>query len=119
VLPERITLGTLRFEKGFYNMRHSIFTTGPELPALLETMHPMFEPKVFDGFQRPKWGKYSFSEDKRVEIFKYIIDQIRKFSDCKIALCKESSDLWNRVGLELSRCSCVCQLENADMAISG
>jgi spore photoproduct lyase len=28
VSPERVTLGTLRFEKGFYNMRHSIFTTG-------------------------------------------------------------------------------------------
>jgi spore photoproduct lyase len=116
VSPERITLGTLRFEKGFYNMRNSIFSTGPELPSLLETMNPMFEPKVFDGFQRPKSGKYSFLDDKRAEIFRYIIGQIRKFSDCKIALCKESAHLWNRVGLELSRCSCVCQLDYADMA---
>ena len=116
VAPERVTLGTLRFEKGFYNMRNSIFTTGPELSSLLETMHPMFEPKIFDGFRSPKSGKYSFSDDKRAEIFRYIICQIRKFSDCKIALCKESADLWNRVGLELSRCSCVCQLEYADMA---
>ena len=119
VSPERITLGTLRFEKGFYNMRHSIFTTGPALPALLESMNPMFAPKVFAGFQRQRSGKYSFSDDKRAEIFIYIIDQIRKFSDCKIALCKESADLWNRAGLELSRCSCVCQLYYADMAISG
>jgi len=116
VSPERITLGTLRFEKGFYNMRNSIFITGPELPSLLETMNPMFEPKVFDGFRRPKSGKYSFSDDKRVEIFRYIIGQVRKFSDCKIALCKESDDLWSRVGLELSRCSCVCQLDYVDMA---
>jgi spore photoproduct lyase len=116
VAPERITLGTLRFEKGFYYMRNSIFKTGPELLSLLETMHPMFPPKIFDGFQSPKLGKYSFSDDKRAEIFRYIIGQIRKFSDCKIALCKESADLWNRVGLELSRCSCVCQLDYADMA---
>jgi spore photoproduct lyase len=115
VLPERITLGTLRFEKGFYNMRKSIFTTGPELPSLLETMHPMFPPKVFYGFQRPKSGKYSFSEEIRIEIFKYIINQIRKYSDCKIALCKESPVLWNRLGLELSRCSCVCQFDYADI----
>ena len=116
VSPERITLGTLRFEKGFYNMRNSIFTTGPELSSLLETMHPMFPPKAFTGFQRPKSGKYSFSNDKRAEIFKYIIKQIRGYSDCKIALCKESEDLWKRVGLELSRCSCVCQLDYVDMA---
>ena len=116
VSPERITLGTLRFEKGFYNMRNSIFTTGPELTSLLENMHPMFPPKIFDGFQSPKWGKYSFSDDKRAEIFRNIIGQIRKFSDCKIALCKESAVLWKRVGLELSRCSCVCQLDYADMA---
>jgi spore photoproduct lyase len=116
VSPDRITLGTLRFEKGFYNMRNSIFTTGPELPSLLETMQPMFPPKAFSGFQRPKSGKYSFLDDKRADIFRYIIGQIRKFSDCKIALCKESADLWKRVGLELSRCSCVCQLDYADMA---
>jgi spore photoproduct lyase len=117
VSPERITLGTLRFEKGFYNMRNIIFTTGSELPSMLETMNPMFPPKKFDGFQSPKSGKYSFSDDKRAEIFSYIICQIRKFSDCKIALCKESAVLWKRVGLDLSRCSCVCQLEYADMAI--
>jgi len=116
VAPERITLGTLRFEKGFYNMRNSIFKTGPELPSLLESMHPMFPPKAFTGFQRPKSGKYSFTDDKRAEIFRYIIGQIRKFSDCKIALCKESASLWMRVGLDFSRCSCVCQLEYADMA---
>ncbi|MCD6582275.1 MAG: hypothetical protein J7K90_10770, partial [Desulfuromusa sp.] len=60
--------------------------------------------------------KYSFSDEKRVEIFDFSINEIRKFSDCRIALCKESADVWNRVGLELSRCSCVCQLDYADMA---
>jgi spore photoproduct lyase len=117
VTPERITVGTLRFEKGFYNMRKSIFTTGPELTSLLENMHPMFPPKIFGGFQRPKSGKYSFSDDQRAEIFSFIINEIRRNSDCKIALCKESANLWNKLGLELSRCTCVCQLEHADMAI--
>jgi spore photoproduct lyase len=116
VSPERITLGTLRFEKGFFNMRNSIFTTGPELPSILESMQPMFPPKAFTGFQRPKSGKYSFSDDERAKIFSFIINEIRRYSDCKIALCKESACLWNRVGLELSRCACVCQLDYADMA---
>ena len=75
----------------------------------------MFEPKLFQGMRNPKVGKYSFSEDKRTEIFKFAIDEIRKYSDCKIALCKESASVWENTGLEASRCSCVCQLDYADM----
>ena len=47
ISPERITLGTLRFEEGFYNMRKTIFTTGQELPNFLAQMKPMFPPKLF------------------------------------------------------------------------
>jgi spore photoproduct lyase len=115
VSPERITLGTLRFEKAFYNMRKTIFNTGPELPKMVDTMVPMFEPKVFPGAKAPKMGKYSFSEATRIEIFDFVIKEIRRYSDCRIALCKESADVWERVGLDLSRCSCVCQLDYAEM----
>jgi spore photoproduct lyase len=115
VSPERITLGTLRFEKGFYNMRNSIFTTGTELKSYLDGMIPMFEPKLFPGTKFPKSGKYSFTVEKRTEIFRFIIDEIRKYTDCKIALCKESSEVWENTGLDVSRCSCVCQLDYADL----
>jgi len=115
--PERVTIGTLRFEKGFYNMRRSIFTTGPELPRLMEKMQPMFAPKIFPGSKTPKSGKYSFSAENRSEIFSYIIDEIRKYSGCPIALCKESTDVWQKVGLDLSRCRCVCQLNSVDMTL--
>ena len=115
VSPERVTLGTLRFEKAFYNMRNSIFTTGPKLPEMVDTMVPMFEPKVFPGGKAPKTGKYSFNEATRTEIFRFVIEEIRKYSDCRIALCKESANVWERVGLDLSRCSCVCQLDYAEM----
>ena len=118
VAPDRITIGTLRFEKGFYDMRNTFFTSGPELPGYLEHMIPMFEPKVMAGSDRPKSGKYSFSEQKRIEIFKFIIDEIRKYSDCLIALCKESANLWNELNLDLTHCSCVCQLDHADMSVS-
>ena len=116
VSPERMTLGTLRFENGFHKMRNSIFTSGPELPALLDQMSPMFEPKVFQGSKRPKIGKYSFSEEERGDIFRFIIGEIRKYSECKIALCKESVSVWKKTGLQLSKCSCACQLDYADMA---
>jgi len=42
ITPERITLGTLRFEEGFYNMRNSIFTSGPELPNFLVTFKSVY-----------------------------------------------------------------------------
>ena len=115
ILPERLTLGTLRFEKGFYAMRKSIFMTGAELPAIMEGMMPMFDPKVFEGSKKPKIGKYSYLEEKRIEIFDFVIREIRKYSDCPIALCKESAFVWEQVGLDLSRCQCVCQLDYADM----
>ncbi len=116
VSPERITLGTLRFEPGFYNIRNKIFNTGPVLPEVLGNMKPMFTPKSFPGKKRPKAGKYSFSEDQRTEIFNFAITEIRKYSNCKIALCKESASVWENTELEPSRCSCVCQLDHADMS---
>jgi len=115
IQPERVTLGTLRFEEGFHRMRQSIFTTGPDLPGYLERMEPMFPPMVVPGMKKPKVGKYSFTEDERAEIFDYVLGEVRKRSDCRVALCKESAAVWNRVGLPLSRCACVCQFESADM----
>lgn len=115
VSPERMTIGTLRFENGFHKLRNRIFTTGPSLPALLEKMTPMFEPKTFPGKTRRSEGKYSFSEPVREEIFNFVMREIRKYSDCDIALCKESAAVWKNLGLDLSDCRCVCQLDGADM----
>jgi spore photoproduct lyase len=116
VRPERITLGTLRFEDGFYKMRDSIFKSGPELRAIIKDMQPMFEPKLYPGKKRPSVGKWSFSEEKRIEIFNFAINEIRKYSDCKIALCKESASVWDALDLSRSECSCVCQFDFADMS---
>ena len=125
VSPERVTLGTLRFENGFYNnirknwnTRKSLLTTGPELPRMMEDMQPMFPPKMFPGSKQPKSGKYSFTEEKRTEIFTFAVSEIRKYSDCRIALCKESENVWHQVGLDVSRCSCVCQLDYAKIPVS-
>ena len=84
----------------------------------MEDMEPMFSPKVFPGNKQPKAGKYSFSEEKRSEIFRFALNEIRKYSDCRVALCKESENVWTDVGLDLSRCSCVCQLDYAEMSLN-
>jgi spore photoproduct lyase len=109
-----VTIGTLRFEEGFYKMRNTFFQS-PELVRFVDGMVPMFSPKLFLGTKRPKSGKYSFSEEKRAEIFSFVIAEIRKYSNCPIALCKESERVWKRVGLQLSSCQCACQLDPVDM----
>jgi len=116
ISPETVTLGTLRFEEGFYRMRNALFSKGTEAAQYLDDMEPMFPPKLFPGAKRPKSGKYSFTEEKRSEIFNFVIKEIRKYSNCPIALCKESASVWNRLGLPLSECRCVCQLDSVDMS---
>jgi spore photoproduct lyase len=42
VSPERVTLGTLRFEPGFHKIRRKLVTTGEDLLGYMERMKPMF-----------------------------------------------------------------------------
>jgi spore photoproduct lyase len=112
IKPERITLGTLRFEKGFYIQRASIFTTN-DLINFADTMIPMFEPLEVEnenGKSKISVGKYSFQEIHRIDIFNFAISEIRKFTDVPIALCKESSSVWTQVGLDPNFNQCVCQI---------
>ena len=70
VQPERVTIGTLRFEKPLYHMlRKSTLTSNQELQKYLEIMQPMFTPKIFPGKKLPTGGKYSFPGAQRTEIF--------------------------------------------------
>ncbi len=116
VTPERITIGTLRFQQNMYNSREHFFPKGSGIWEFVKQMEPMFPPKVFVEGCRPKSGKYSFLEEERVRIFKFVKREIRKHSDCPIALCKESANVWDKVGLKVSRCRCVCQLDRVDMS---
>ena len=111
VSPERMTLGTLRFEENFYRMRDALFTTGRALRDMAEGMEPMFPPAAVPHKRRPAGGKYSFPASQRVEIFNHVIQEIRKRSDCTIALCKEDPAVWEAAGLSPSRCDCVCRLD--------
>jgi spore photoproduct lyase len=115
IQPDRITLGTLRFEPEFYKLRKNIFAEGSDLPKILEEMRPMFETKRMSN-GKESVGKYSYTEEKRLEIYSLIIGEIRKYSDCPIALCKESARVWDGLGLDRSKCSCVCQYNYVNMS---
>jgi len=113
VKPERITLGTLRFEGQFYKMR-DVILSHPKLKEIVGTMVPMLDEIKLPGGGK-SIGKYSFQVDQRIEIFKFAVEEIRKYSDCDIALCKEIAPVWEAVGLDLKECMCVCQYDCADM----
>ncbi len=114
IAPESVTIGTLRFEEEFHDNRQNLLRSD-ELLHYLDEMEPMFSPKMFPKKKRPKSGKYSFKENARTGIFSFVIAEIRKHSNCPIALCKESANVWNAVKLPLSDCQCVCQLYPVDM----
>jgi len=107
--PERITLGTLRLEDAFYKNRDNLLQHA-HVKDFANTMVPMLEKDASGSV-----GKYSFPYEQRVELFKHAIKEIRKYSDCDIALCKETKEVWEAVGLDLKECKCVCKYDSADM----
>ena len=109
VNPERITVGTLRFEESFFRMKHQLLETGPEIFHIMETMEPMLTPVSVAGKHRLSRGKFSFPDSRRVEIFRFVCERIRKHSDCPVALCKETREIWQKVGLNGDRIQCACQ----------
>ncbi len=88
---------------------------------MMEEMRPMFEPKIIRSSKSKKGfkksiGKYTFPEKVRIELFDFVIREIRKHSDCQVAICKDTEYVWKRVGLELSDFRCMCQFSGADLS---
>jgi len=131
VAPERVTLGTLRFEEAFMKNRNAILGTrdaDARLLAEMERMVPMLPPARVptrkpdkDGGAKTKEsvGKYSYPEDVRVELFRFAIGEIRRYSDGPVALCKEVERVWRAVGLDPAHCKCVCQFGDAKLFPDG
>ena len=127
IAPQRITLGTLRFEEQFYKNREALVgqeETGLRLLTEMKQMAPMLPPMEVPTGKRDKYGrpqmktsvgKYSYPEALRVEIFRFAISEIRKHFAGPVALCKETVDVWRAVGLDPRRCACVCQYDAADL----
>lgn len=112
IAPDRVTLGTLRFEPAFYRMRKTMFSPGSDLGTYVDDMKPMFSP----AYGTKRVGKYSYPKELRAEIFSYVLREIRKYSACPVALCKEEAEVWSSVGLDLSTCACACQFHASDMS---
>jgi spore photoproduct lyase len=70
----------------------------------------MFKPQVFTGSSKPKVGKYSFPDQERINIFRFIVNETRKPSSWPIALCKESAAVWQALEVDETRIECVCQM---------
>jgi spore photoproduct lyase len=128
IVPQRITLGTLRFEEQFYKNRQALIgqeESGSHLLAEMDRMVPMLPPMEVPagkrgGDGRPQMktsvGKYSYPETLRVKIFRFAISEIRKHFTGPVALCKETASAWAGVGLDPHRCQCVCQFDVADLS---
>jgi len=113
IKPERITLGTLRFEEQLVKSRNKIINDAT-LKKIMGDLKAMFSTITLPNGKKSS-GKFSFSSTARINMFQFAINEIRKYSLCDIALCKESAEVWNAVGLDLKECKCVCQFDSADM----
>ena len=122
--PDRITLGTLRFEEASVRNRHSYIPPESCLLREMEKMQPMLEPmqiptgkKDKNGQMKMKTsvGKVSYSEELRVKVFRFVISEIRRHFDGPLALCKETETVWRSVGLDPACCECVCQYDHAGL----
>ena len=127
VTPERITLGTLRFDPHYFRARNAIVGQslhGSKLLKEMDKMGPMLPPMAVASGKRDKKrqkrtkisvGKYSYPEELRIEIFQTVINEVRKHFIGPVALCKENVDVWRAVGLNPEQCECVCQHDSADI----
>lgn len=114
--PERITLGTLRFEPEFIERKNTYVQSDK-----LKNYMSGFEEMRYLGLP----GKYSYPEKERYEIFSKIIGAIReKAPNIDISMCKESESLWQRFKDEangsdkkrydIENMKCVCILDKAN-----
>jgi spore photoproduct lyase len=96
VQPTRITIGEYRPSNGLANHISSRF---PDSPLL----------KINKGLVR-EGGKLRYTKNLRIKMFGTIIEEIKKHSsDIDIALCKEQSEIWRALGLNMKglRCNCL------------
>ena len=95
VAPSRITIGEYRPAEGLSSHIKSRF---PESSLL----------KV-NGSLIAEAGKLRYPREFRIEMFRTIVDGIRRCDKkVRIALCKETPQVWKAVGLEKKGLYCNC-----------
>jgi len=95
VKPSRITLGEYRPSKGLASHISSRFPNS----ALLRVHRDLVREN----------GKLRYPKARRIEMFKTIVEQIRKRDrNVPISLCKEPVQIWKAVGLSIKGLLCNC-----------
>jgi len=88
--PDRITMGSLRGLQSTIN-------NSPDktwIPYLKELSN---------------WGR-KVDKEIRLEMYRYLIDKLKEKGFEDFALCKETVDCWNALGLDYKKISCNCTL---------
>ncbi|MCZ7384233.1 MAG: hypothetical protein O8C63_05720, partial [Candidatus Methanoperedens sp.] len=87
--PERITLGSLRgLQSTINNSKDKTWVTFLS--------------------EKSNWGKKIDSE-LRYEMYSMLIDYLKnKYSYTRVALCKETVEMWEKIGLDYKKISCNC-----------
>lgn len=90
-IPERITFGSLRgLQSTINNAKDKSW-----VPYLTE---------------RSNWGK-KIAFDVRFELYKSILEYLKdNFGYTKVALCKETIDMWEKLKMDYTKISCNCML---------
>lgn len=88
-IPERITLGSLRgLQSTINNSKDKTWVTFLS--------------------EKSNWGK-KIDSDLRYEMYSTVIDFLKnKYGYTKVALCKESVEMWEKMGLDYKKISCNC-----------
>ncbi|MFA4934604.1 MAG: hypothetical protein WC568_02085, partial [Candidatus Methanoperedens sp.] len=87
--PERITLGSLRgLQSTINNSKDKTWVTFLS--------------------EKSNWGK-KIDSGLRYEMYSTVIDYLNnKYGYTKVALCKESVEMWEKIGLDYKKISCNC-----------
>jgi spore photoproduct lyase len=89
--PSRITIGSLRGLQSTINNSKD------------KSWVPYLE-------ERSNWGR-KIATEARLEMYKFVIDKLRDdHGYLNVALCKETVDMWERVGLDYTNIRCNCTL---------
>lgn len=99
--PTRITMGSFRLETGLFKAIGERFPNSILLD--IDKLDSKNGKPVKSGD-----GKYRYRDEIRIELYEFLVNEIKKRSDADIALCKESFDIWKAVGLELKKGNCKC-----------
>lgn len=90
--PERITIGSLR-----------------GLKTTLIWSKNKWWVKYLDKGEKTNFG-LRINFDQRARLYEYAIGQLKSYGANKIALCKETTDMWKHLGLDYKKITCNCIL---------